>query len=163
MKCPYCGNPEQRVLDSRPTRDELAIRRRRECMGCERRFTTFEQVERPRLFVVKRDGAREEFYREKILAGMVTACRKRPVAHDVLREIAERIERDLFDEFEPEVTSQQVGDRVMEALLELDQVAFVRFASVYQDFESASDFRSVVDSVRKITKKIPIIASGNPS
>ena len=94
---------------------------------------------------------------------MVTACRKRPVAHDVLREIAERIERDLFDEFEPEVTSQQVGDRVMEALLELDQVAFVRFASVYQDFESASDFRSVVDSVRKITKKIPIIASGNPS
>ncbi|HVL40358.1 MAG TPA: ATP cone domain-containing protein, partial [Fimbriimonadaceae bacterium] len=100
MKCPYCGHEDQKVLDSRPARDGEAIRRRRECLGCERRFTTFEAPERPRLYVVKRDGTREEFNREKVLGSMLIACGKRPVPVETVREAAEFIERDVFQEFE---------------------------------------------------------------
>ena len=149
MKCPYCGFDEQRVLDSRPARDGGAIRRRRECESCSRRFTTFEEPERPRLMVVKRDGLRQEFDREKALNSMVVACRKRPVSLEELRDSVSRIERDLFDSFEGEVLSTEVGDRVMRTLADLDSVAFVRFASVYQEFDSPQQFAEMVGKLKK--------------
>ncbi len=152
MTCPYCGNLEQRVLDSRPARDGLAIRRRRECARCDRRFTTFEEPERPRLFVVKRDGTRQEFDREKILDGLRIACRKRPVSIESLKEIASRIEYDLFQEFEEEVGTGQVGERVLKALFDLDSVAWVRFASVYRDFKNVEEFQEIVESVSLVLK-----------
>lgn len=155
MHCPYCGHPEQKVLDSRPAREGEAIRRRRECMLCGRRFTTFEEPERPRLFVIKRDGARQEFSREKVLAGILTACHKRPVPVEVLRDAAESIERDLFSEFEDEVPSTEIGERVIERLRDIDTVAFVRFASVYREFKTVSDFREIVESCRELQESAP--------
>jgi len=149
VKCPYCGFEEQKVLDSRPAREGDAIRRRRECARCERRFTTFEEPERPRLFVVKRSGARQEFSRDKALNSMLLACHKRPVPVDALRELADDIERDLFQQFEEEVPSQVIGDVVLERLKDLDTVAFVRFASVYQEFQTIDDFHEIIESVSK--------------
>lgn len=146
MKCPFCGFADQKVLDSRPARDSEAIRRRRECIGCGRRFTTFEAPELPRLFVVKRRGDREEFSRDKILSSMLTACGKRPVPFDVVRDAAERIERDLFQEFEDEVPSTEIGERVMRALKGIDGVAYIRFASVYREFATLEDFARIVES-----------------
>lgn len=148
MKCPYCGHTEQKVLDSRPARDGEAIRRRRECESCGRRFTSFESPEKPRLYVNKRGGLREEFDREKMLNGMLTACRKRPISLDVLRESALQIERDLFDMFDGEVKSEEVGDRVLAELLHIDQVAYVRFASVYREFEDPEQFAAMVKSMK---------------
>lgn len=150
MKCPYCGYLEDRVLDSRPSRDEIAIRRRRECLHCLRRFTTFEQVERPRAIVRKKDGTRDEFSREKLLRSMEVACRKRPVPQEVLAEVAARIEHDLGDRLEGEVTSEVIGERVMQELIEVDQVALVRYASVYLQFDSPREFKELV---AKLTKK----------
>lgn len=152
MRCVFCGYPEQKVLESRPAKEDGAIRRRRECLRCNRRFTTFETAEKPRLFVVKRRGDREEFTKEKVFQGMSLACRKRPVSHEYLLEIAEKIEREMLDKFDTEVTSIEVGHRVEQALLELDQVAFVRFASVNREFEDANEFRKIVDSVRRAQK-----------
>ena len=149
MKCPYCGNEDQRVLDSRPARDGAAVRRRRECSSCDRRFTTFEQLEKPRLFVIKSGDQREQFDREKILTGMAHACHKRTVKAEALQEAAIRIEREMYDLCVPEVSSKRIGDRVMEELLQLDQVAFVRFASVYQAFESPQEFAKVVTIIRR--------------
>jgi transcriptional repressor NrdR len=162
MKCPFCGYDDQKVLDSRPAREGEAIRRRRECIGCGRRFTTFEQPEMPRLFVVKRDGAREEFSREKTLNSMLIACGKRPVPFETVRDAAERIERDLFRECEEEVPSTAIGERVMSELLEIDQVAYVRFASVYKKFESVRDFREIVDAcspVQNTAGKLDVVAA----
>lgn len=153
MKCPYCRSEEHQVLDSRPAREGEAIRRRRECANCRRRFTTFEQPERPRLFIVKRSGVREEFSSEKLLAGMVLACRKRPVSIETLNEAAERIENELFDLCEQELKSTEVGERVMRALKEIDAVAYVRFASVYRSFEDPLEFKVFVDSVRTVAKR----------
>lgn len=150
MKCPYCGHIEHRVLDSRPARENEAVRRRRECEGCSRRFTTFEEPEKPRLFVIKRSGSREEFDREKVLSGMVTACRKRPVCIDQVRDAAERVERDLFDICEDEVKSCEVGDRVMKELYKLDPVAFVRFASVYREFDDPEEFAETVKRMKDV-------------
>ena len=149
MKCPYCGHEDQRVLDSRPARDGEAVRRRRECSHCDRRFTTFEQLEKPRLLVVKSSNEREEFDREKILTGMTYACHKRKVKAEDLLEAATRIEREMYDLCEPEVSSTQIGDRVMEELLKLDQVAFVRFASVYKAFGCPQEFGKVVNALKK--------------
>lgn len=146
MKCPFCGHEEQRVLDSRPARDGEAIRRRRECACCERRFTTFEEPERPRLFVVKRGGDRQEFSREKVLTSMLIACRKRPVQIEALRSAAERIEQDLFQQFDDEVPSRAIGDAVLSELRRFDIVAFVRFASVYQEFKTVHDFRAILET-----------------
>ncbi len=151
MKCPYCGSGEQKVLDSRPARDGEAIRRRRECEACNRRFTTFEAPERPRLFVVKRGGAREEFNREKVLGSMLVACGKRPVPFETVRGASESIEREVFRDFEDEVPSTEVGERVMRHLMEIDTVAYVRFASVYRQFATLSDFRDIVESVHAAT------------
>ncbi len=149
MKCPFCGNDDQRVLDSRPAREGEAIRRRRECIGCNRRFTTFEEPERPRLFVEKRDGTREEFSRDKCMNSMLIACRKRGISVDILRTCVERIERDLFQEFEDEAPTQQIGDKVLTELFEIDSVAYVRFASVYKQFDTVADFQHIIDSVNQ--------------
>ncbi len=148
MKCPYCNHIEHRVLDSRPARDGEAIKRRRECENCGRRFTTFEAPEKPRLFVVKRDGSREEFDREKVLSGMVTACGKRPVTLDQIRNAASKVERELFDLGEDEVSSSKVGDRVLAGLYELDKVAYVRFASVYKEFCDPEEFAEMVQRMK---------------
>lgn len=145
MICPYCGNPEQKVLDSRPAREGEAIRRRRECVRCERRFTTFEEYEMPRLFVVKRGGGREEFDRNKLLNSMLIACRKRPISIDTLRTAADHVERDLRHQLIEEVTSTEIGERVLAELRGLDTVAYVRFASVYRDFETLEDFKEVIE------------------
>ena len=152
MKCPYCGCTEQKVLDSRAARDEEAIRRRRECEECGRRFTTFEQPEKPHLFVVKRSGLREPFDRNKLFESMSIACRKRPVSHDRLRDAADRLERELYDLCETELPTTEVGERVMAALLDIDEVAYVRFASVYREFDSPSAFREVIDGLKRMRR-----------
>jgi transcriptional repressor NrdR len=153
MKCPFCGNDDQRVLDSRPAREGEAIRRRRECIGCNRRFTTFEEPERPRLFVEKRDGTREEFSRDKCLNSMLIACRKRGISVDILRASVERIERDLYQEFEDEAPTQHIGEKVLQELFAVDSVAYVRFASVYKEFETVGDFKQVIEAMRGVGRE----------
>lgn len=147
MRCPYCGFEDQKVLDSRPARDGEAVRRRRECMACGRRFTTFEEPEKPRLFVIKRSGGREEFQREKVFESMRVACRKRPIPVEELRASAERVERVMFQEFEDEVSARAIGACVLRELSRLDKVAYVRFASVYQEFETISDFQKIIETI----------------
>jgi transcriptional repressor NrdR len=147
MRCPFCGYVDQKVLDSRPALEGDSIRRRRECMRCNRRFTTFERAERPRLFVAKRDGSREEFSRDKCLNSMLIACRKRRVALEDLRDAVERIERDLYQDADQEVTTNCVGEAVLRELQAIDPVAYVRFASVYREFETLEDFQRIIDSV----------------
>lgn len=148
MKCPYCGNDDLKVLDSRPGADGDSIRRRRECAKCSRRITTWERFERTRLFVIKRDGSRCDFNREKIFDSMRLACRKRPIGVEAIREASIRIEEELYRNFEDEVTSQKVGEAVMRELSTIDTVAYVRFASVYQEFETVVDFAELVDRVQ---------------
>lgn len=148
MRCPFCGYDDLKVLDSRPVPDGESIRRRRECLSCARRFTTVERAERPRLFVVKRDGGREEFNRDKVFESMRIACRKRPISTETLKEAVTRIERDLFQE-DDEVTTKEVGGRVMRELATVDTVAYVRFASVYQEFETVADFAALVEKVQQ--------------
>lgn len=147
MKCPYCGVEDSKVLESRPAREGEAVRRRRECVACGRRFTTFEAAEAPRLFVVKRSGAREEFRRDKVLRGLLVACNKRPVPLAMLEAAVERIERDLADRFEAEAPTTAVGELCLRELREIDSVAYVRFASVYQEFETVSDFARIIDGI----------------
>ncbi len=149
MHCPFCGYIDQRVLDSRQARDGEAIRRRRECNSCGRRFTTFEEPERPRLFVIKRGGSRQEFSRDKVLSSMLLACRKRPVDVETLRDASAHVERDLFQEFEEEVPSNAIGHRVLVELRKVDTVAYVRFASVYLEFETITDFEEIIRSVQQ--------------
>lgn len=152
MKCPFCGHQEDKVIDSRPARDGGAIRRRRECLDCGRRYTTFEEVEDPRLMVVKKDGRREPYSQAKILASMVVACRKRPVPTAILSAAAEDVERRLFETCEGEVPANQVGEHVLEKLGEIDPVAYVRFASVYREFEDPREFGEFVSSLKRQRK-----------
>src|SRR5438270_8900194 len=152
MRCPFCGANDDKVLDSREAPDGSTIKRRRECKGCSRRFTTFEQIEELTVFVVKSGGRRDPFSREKVLRGMQLACTGRPVSQETLEEIAEDIERMLYNRLEKEVPSREIGDLVMERLKSLDQVAYVRFASVYKQFEDATQFRELVNMLRKRTK-----------
>ncbi len=159
MRCPFCGYPDQKVLDSRPGIDGETIRRRRECTRCNRRFTTHERPERARLFVVKRDGSRQEFQRDKTLHSMLIACRKRRVAIEDLRDAVDSIERELYQEFEEELSSSVIGDKVMEALRDIDTVAYVRFASVYREFETLADFQEVLDSFKGRKRKVTARAS----
>ncbi len=148
MRCPFCGFIDQKVLDSRPARDGEAIRRRRECIGCGRRFTTFEEPETPRLFVVKRSGSREEFSRDKVLRSMLVACRKRRIPIEDLKEGVERIERDLYHRFEDEIPAPDIGERVLKELGQIDTVAYVRFASVYREFETVADFERTLNQLQ---------------
>jgi transcriptional repressor NrdR len=140
MRCPFCDHLDTRVLDSRPVNDVRSIRRRRECAACSRRFTTFETVEEIPLIVVKKDGTREQFSRDKILRGLIRACEKRPVALETLQNIAEEIERDLRNTGLSEVGSDLIGEKVMERLIHVDEVAYVRFASVYRQFKDITVF-----------------------
>lgn len=149
MRCPFCGGTDDKVLDSRESQSGDSIRRRRECKTCGRRFTTFEQIEVLELYVVKRNGRREPFSRQKVLQGMKIACKGRPVSMEVLEETAADIERQLLNRLEREVPSSEIGNMVMERLQVIDQVAYVRFASVYRQFEDATQFREIVDRLRR--------------
>jgi transcriptional repressor NrdR len=140
MRCPFCGHLEDKVVDSRTGRTGDVIRRRRECMGCERRFTTYEQVEDILPIVVKKDGRREPYERSKIVTGLQKACQKRPVSQERIEEIVHEIENELFGLGEKEVPSTWVGQKIMEELRRLDDVAYVRFASVYRQFKDISEF-----------------------
>ncbi|EJW14553.1 transcriptional regulator NrdR [Paenibacillus alvei] len=140
MKCPYCDHLGTKVLDSRPANDNKSIRRRRECELCSRRFTTFEMVEETPLIVIKKDGSREEFSRDKMLRGLIRACEKRPVSVERLEMIASEVEKQLRDTAHAEVDSRVIGDFVMEQLYPVDEVAYVRFASVYRQFKDISMF-----------------------
>jgi transcriptional repressor NrdR len=148
MKCPFCGHEEDKVVESRPAREGSAIRRRRECLACQRRYTTFEEIEERLPMVVKKDGRREPFNREKITSSMEIACRKRPVATVLLREAAEDLERRVFESPEAEVSSRSIGEMVLERLYEIDHVAYVRFASVYKEFQDAAEFRDFIASFK---------------
>ncbi|MDP3723518.1 MAG: transcriptional regulator NrdR [Candidatus Omnitrophota bacterium] len=140
MKCPFCGHHEDKVVDSRASADGASIRRRRECLACGKRFTTYEHVEGQPLMIVKKDGRREPFDRQKLLAGLVKACEKRPVSMDGLEGLVNELERELSQQFEREAPSREVGERVMKKLHALDPVAYVRFASVYREFKDVEQF-----------------------
>ena len=140
MRCPFCGNPEDRVVDSRESREGDVIRRRRECTRCDRRFTSYEKIELPTFQVVKRDERREAYDRAKLMRGLQIACRKRPVPQDELERLADSIESEMADRNEREISSQALGTMVMERLRDLDPVAYVRFASVYRRFEDVDAF-----------------------
>lgn len=144
MRCPFCGHGETKVLDSRPSEEGSAIRRRRECERCGRRFTTYEKIEDMPLFVVKKDGRRETFDRQKILGGLLRACEKRPVALETLEGLVDDIERELRNSLRREVASREVGEMVMQRLAALDEVAYVRFASVYRQFKDINRFMEEV-------------------
>ncbi|CAM3789825.1 transcriptional regulator NrdR [Marinicrinis lubricantis] len=140
MKCPYCDYSGTKVLDSRPANDNKSIRRRRECEQCQRRFTTFEMVEETPLIVIKKDGSREEFSRDKILRGLIRACEKRPVPVDTLEQIVSEVEQQLRQTAHAEVDSRVIGELVMEQLYPVDEVSYVRFASVYRQFKDINMF-----------------------
>ncbi len=153
MKCPYCNAPDSRVVDSRPSDDDCRIRRRRECVSCGRRFTTYEAVETTPLLLVKKDGSRELFDREKLLKSMLKACEKRPVTYEELEGICDRIERELTNSMAAEVSTSRIGELVMGYLKELDKVAYVRFASVYRDFRDIDTFVQVINEIQVDEKK----------
>ena len=140
MKCPFCGHQEDKVVDSRASSDGASIRRRRECLGCGKRFTTYEHVEEQPLMIIKKDGRREPFDRHKLLAGLVKAWEKRPVSMDDLERLVDELERELSQQFEREAPSREIGERVMKRLHALDPVAYVRFASVYREFKDVEQF-----------------------
>ena len=140
MRCPYCAHPESKVVDSRPSDEGASIRRRRECLECHKRFTTYETMESLPLMVIKKDGSRQSFDKSKLLNGMIRACEKRPVSFNTLETIANEIEQTLQNQMEREVSSAQIGELVMERLKKIDEVAYVRFASVYRQFKAITTF-----------------------
>lgn len=148
MNCPYCGCTENKVSDSRPTEDGN-IRRRRECLSCLKRFTTYETVEIVPTVVIKKDGSRQAFNKEKIIKGLVRACEKRPVAYEQLKEIADSIEQNLLNSLEREISSLSIGEMAMEMLKKLDEVSYVRFASVYRQFKDIETFMYEINKLRK--------------
>jgi transcriptional repressor NrdR len=150
MRCPKCGCQDDKVVDSRASREGATIRRRRECNGCGYRYTTYEEIERTGLFVVKRDGRREEFSKDKLLSGIKKACQKRPISPKIIEDLVERIVNEITDKYDQEVPGEAIGKMVMDALRQLDQVAYVRFASVYRRFQEATDF---VQEVKKLEGK----------
>ena len=150
MKCPFCRCDNDRVIDTRGSGDGFAIRRRRHCLGCKRRFTTFERVEELELKVIKKGGVRELFDREKIRSGLRKACWKRPVSDEQLEDLVAQVEGEIYSRYDSEVDSREVGGLVMNLLSELDQVAFVRFASVYREFKDVNDF---VEELRPMLQK----------
>lgn len=149
MKCPRCGHVEDKVVDSRTARAGEAIRRRRECLKCHKRFTTYEYIEKAPLMVIKKDGRREAYNREKLLAGLVKACEKRPVSRDQLEKLVDDVESATFGKFKHEIRSTDLGNEVIERLHVLDEVAYVRFASVYRQFRDVSQFMSEIKSILK--------------
>src|SRR5262245_33618995 len=150
MRCPYCKADNDRVIDSRASADGFAIRRRRTCLECNRRYTTYERVETAPLRVVKKNGERVEFNRANVLSGLLRACEKRPVATEQLERVADKVERQCLEAFDKEVPSKVIGNLVMQELRQLDQVAYVRFASVYREFKDVSQF---LDELKPMLEK----------
>jgi len=155
MKCPYCGDVENKVIDSRMTKEGNTVRRRRECLACTRRFTTYERVEQLPLVLIKKDGRRETFDRHKVLVGMKKACQKRNISMNTLEAFVDELERELQETGEKELPSSVVGERVMTKLHELDDVAYVRFASVYREFKDINDFMSELKALFESQSKSP--------
>jgi transcriptional repressor NrdR len=153
MRCPFCGTDNDHVIDSRTSQDGFSIRRRRECLACKRRYTTYERLERIIFKVIKKDGAREPLDTEKMRAGLEKACWKRPVSNEQIRCLIEGVEQEVRDQYESEVPSQILGELIMERLRQLDQVAYVRFASVYRQFEDLHDFVDELQPMLKQAKK----------
>lgn len=148
MRCPYCKEDRDRVVDSRSSESGRAIRRRRQCLACKRRFTTYEKIgESAKLYVVKKDNSRVPYDREKVVAGIQKACYKRPVSAEQIQQIADRVEEDIFRNFDKEVTSAFIGESVMDNLRRVDKVAYIRFASVYRDFKDAGELIEEVSQV----------------
>ena len=150
MRCPKCGCQNDKVIDSRASREGATIRRRRECIGCAHRFTTYEEVERGRVMVLKRDGRREDFSREKLMKGLQKAAQKRPISQEAIETLVQEIVEELSNAFDREIPCNAIGERVMAGLRALDPVAYVRYASVYRRFDEATDF---VREVKKLEKK----------
>ncbi len=147
MKCPYCGFGQDRVVDSREAKEGDSIRRRRECEKCERRFTTYERIDEIPYMVVKKDGRRERFDRQKVLSGLLRACEKRPIASGQLEAIVDAAETFLLDSPERERTTEEIGELIMQQLKGLDTVAYIRFASVYRDFKDVSEFKQELEGL----------------
>lgn len=147
MRCPKCTSQDDKVIDSRASKEGSTIRRRRECLKCGHRFTTYEEIEHQGLMVIKRDGRREEFSREKLLSGLRKACQKRPISPKLIEELVEKIVDEITDQYDREIPCGVIGERVMAGLRELDDVAYVRFASVYRRFQEATEF---VQEVKKL-------------
>lgn len=150
MRCPKCGNADDKVIDTRAAEDGKMIRRRRECLSCQTRFTTIERMEEMQLNVIKKDGVRQDFSREKILKGLVAACSKRPVSNDELLEIVNDVESSLQSKHSLEITTDVIGEMLMERLKKLDKVAYVRFASVYRDFTDVDSFTKEVEKINEL-------------
>lgn len=150
MRCPFCRVDNDKVIDSRGSEDGFSIRRRRECLSCKRRYTTYERVEEIEIKVVKKDGVREPFDRDKIRQGLLKACWKRPISDEQIDALVSAVEGDIYGNFESEIESGEIGEMVMKRLAQLDQVAFVRFASVYRQFKDVRDF---VDELQPMLKK----------
>jgi len=151
MKCPFCAHSEDKVIDSRESKDGDAIRRRRQCLACERRFTTYEKIDEIPYMVVKKDGRREKFERQKVLNGLIKACEKRPIPISKLAAIVDHIEGRLADSAERELSTTEVGEILMDELRQLDKIAYVRFASVYRDFQDEQAFLSELQNL--LTKR----------
>ncbi len=149
MKCPFCSGLENKVIDSRLSKDHNVIRRRRECLGCSKRFTTYERIEEILPLVIKKDGRREPFDRSKIFTGMTKACEKRPISINTIERAVDRIEQSFQDRGEKEIDSAGIGEKVMSELHEIDEVAYVRFASVYRQFKDVTDFMKEVGRLLK--------------
>lgn len=149
MKCPYCSHLKDRVIDSRSSNENRSVRRRRECMKCKRRFTTYESVEEISMMVVKRDGRRESFDRNKITSGILKACEKRPVSLQKVEDLVDKVERELYKKYEKEIKVEAIGELVMERLHKIDEVAYVRFASVYRQFKDINAFMTELKDLLK--------------
>ena len=145
MKCPFCGFENDKVVDSRESKEGESIRRRRECLKCEKRFTTYERIDEIPYMVVKKDGRREKFERQKILAGVLRACEKRPISMGKMEQIVNDVEQYVVDSPERERTTSEIGELIMERLKQIDKVAYIRFASVYRDFKDVDEFRSELE------------------
>lgn len=148
MKCPYCKYIESKVIDSRPTVDGESIRRRRICQQCGKRFTTYETIESRSLMVIKKDGSRQQYDREKLMRGILKACQKRPVTKAQMDDLLSNIEKELYDQQEDEVSSMTIGEMVVERLIDIDEVAYIRFASVYRDFDDVDSFMAELKRIR---------------
>lgn len=150
MKCPFCGCDDSKVLDTRPTDEGYTIRRRRECLSCQKRFTTYEKIEKSPIMVIKKDGNRQAFDREKIIRGMIKSCEKRPVSISEIEDAVNNIEKKIENSMRKEIISLEIGDMVMDELKDLDEVSYVRFASVYREFK---DLQSFMDELKNFVKK----------
>lgn len=149
MKCPFCGAVDSKVIDSRSTEEGVSIRRRRECLKCAKRFTTYEKVENIPIMVIKKDKRREPFDSSKIMRGLTRACEKRPISVDMIEDMVFKIETRIYNTLEREITSDQIGEMLLEQLKDVDEVAFIRFASVYRDFKDIETFRNEINKIIK--------------